>query len=154
MNNAPLDPTKRQLLAGTAAAAAVLATSNLAQAEHVSHNSHSHHKTADTSLIDAANHCAQAGEACLSHCIELVGHKDTSIAGCMHSVAETTEVCSTCAKLVTMQSKHVKSFAKICADACEDCEKECRKHAKKHHECKDCADSCVAMLKKYKELTA
>ena len=149
MDNLPTDLSKRQLLAGTVAAAAALATSGLAQAGHVHHK---HANGVGDDLVAAANDCVQKGEACLSHCMTLVEKKDTSIAGCMRTVSETIAICSAFAKLSNLNSKYTKDFGKICSAACEECAEECGKHAKHHHECKDCAESCKQVSKMIKAM--
>lgn len=82
MKKLTVDPSKRHLMLGTAAATAALlvdsTTSAVAAEPH-----HKHHQKIDDLLIEVSNECVQTGRACLSHCYILVGNDDTSIANCL-----------------------------------------------------------------------
>ena len=107
---------------------------------------HQHHGTSASTelLIDAINECVNKGEACMAHCLVLLGEGDKSVAGCAKSVNETLALCEGLRKVAAQGSPRAKVLARIVADACKDCEKECRKHETKHAECRDCAKACAA----------
>lgn len=143
---------ERRELLKTFAAAAVGAISSTAMAEE--HDHHHHHEAVKpyAGLAASSADCLQTGEACLAHCLVLLGQGDKVMAACAQSVNELLAVCSTLQKLANQDSKRTPQFAKLAADVCADCEKECRKHEKKHAECKACADSCAACLKECQKL--
>ncbi len=118
---------------------------------------HHHHAASATpakAVIAAATDCLVKGEACLAHCLVLLGEGDKDMAACARSVSQMLPVCTALQKLAIQDSKYLKSYAALAAQVCEDCEKECRKHEKKHDECKACAESCAACLKECKALAA
>lgn len=151
---------RRQLLGGIGAAlAAALATRNAhaqAPAAKGSGGHHAHHgASAKTELlIDALNDCVSKGEACLAHCLVLLGEGDKSVAGCARSVSETIAICEGLRKVAAQGSKRAAELARIARAACLDCEKECRKHEKKHAECRDCAKACAACAKECESFAA
>jgi Cys-rich four helix bundle protein (predicted Tat secretion target) len=138
-----------------AAMAAAIASSALA-AEHDHHNHHDHGAMANpyASLIASTSDCLKAGEACLAHCLVLLGEGDKEMAACAQSVNGMLAICSALERLAGQNSKHTAALAKVAADVCAECEKECRKHEKKHAECKACAEACAACLKECKKLSA
>ena len=101
-------------------------------------------------LIAASADCLKTGEACLAHCLYLLGNGDREMAACAQSVNELLASCTALMKLAGQDSKHVPGFAKLAAEICASCEKECRKHENHHAECKACAESCAACLKECK----
>lgn len=162
--------SRRQALyaGGAVLAAGGLAFAGAARAEHEGHDhgahdhgSHDHHAhgehgKADSqhqALIEAAQHCMASAEACVPHCISLLGKGDTSLAECLESVLAISPVCGAVARLASLDAPRLKDLAKVCSDICADCEKVCRKHAEHHKVCKDCADSCAAFVKEAKKLT-
>jgi hypothetical protein len=90
------------------------------------------------------------GEACLAHCLILLGEGDKEMAECAKSVNQMLAICGSLHKLASQNSAYTARFAKLAADVCSDCEKACRKHEKKHAECKACAEACAACLKECK----
>ena len=73
--------SRRKLLKGLAATSAVLAASPvLAAADHSHH--HHHASSMNKSLIKISNECAQHGDECIAHCIELFKTGDTTLAKC------------------------------------------------------------------------
>lgn len=126
------------------------AISTNAMAQGMDHEHMHHHMGADAAnaeLINTSSECIKAGEACLNHCLYLLGQGDKDMAGCAKSVNEMLAVCTALMKLASQNSKSLPAMAKLAADVCASCEKECRKHAKKHEECKACADACAKCLK-------
>ncbi len=144
---------RREMLGGIGAlVTAALAGEALAQsskAPAASAGGHHHHGTSANTelLIDAINDCINKGEACMAHCLVLLGGGDKSVAGCAKSVYETLALCEGLRKVAAQGSPRAKVLARIVADACKDCEKECRKHETKHAECRDCAKACAACAK-------
>ena len=133
--------------------ASALSSSALAQGnEHEHHHHGSHSDSANSSIITTSLECIKTGEACLNHCLYLLGKGKKEMAGCATSVNEMLAICNALMKLASQDSKRLKSIAKLAADVCESCEKECRKHEKQHAECKACADACAQCLQECKTL--
>jgi Cys-rich four helix bundle protein (predicted Tat secretion target) len=154
---------RREVLKTVAGAMAVaMATSAMAATqEHEHHHDHDHdhdHGTVDgklyAGLIDSSSDCLKTGEACVAHCLVLLGEGDKEMAACAQSVSELLASCSALMKLASQGSKFTPAMARVVADVCADCETECRKHENKHDQCKACADSCAACLKECKALAA
>jgi Cys-rich four helix bundle protein (predicted Tat secretion target) len=142
---------------GAAMAAAIASSAFAAEQEH-HHDHHDHAAMANpnpySSLIASSSDCLKTGEACLAHCLVLLGEGDKEMAACAQSVNGLLAVCGALGRLAGQNSKHTAALAKVAADVCADCEKECRKHEKKHAECKACADACASCLKECKKLSA
>ena len=117
---------------------------------------HQHHHASPKAelLIDALTDCINKGEACLAHCLILMGDGDKSVAGCAKSVSETIALCEGLRKLAAQGSKRAVELARIAKGACLDCEKECRKHETKHAECRACAKSCADCAKECEKFAA
>jgi len=137
MKNIEPSISRKKLLATAGTAAAVLATNGV-YAQH----EHHHGGSKNSKIISTALDCVETGEICVSHCIDLMKNKDTSLVNCMEKVHETIAACKGLATLAAGNSPHLKEFAKVCMKICADCETECKKHASKHPSCKDCADAC------------
>jgi len=139
---------------GAAMAAAIAGSALAAEQEH--HHDHGAMPMANpySSLIASTSDCLKTGEACLAHCLVLLGEGDKEMAACAQSVNGMLAVCGTLGRLAGQNSKHTAALAKVTADVCAECEKECRKHEKKHAECKACADACATCLKECKKLSA
>ncbi len=134
-----------------AAAAATPAPAKPAMADH------SHHTAGGgkyKALIDSSAACVTTGEACLAHCLVLLGQGEKEMASCATSVNQLLAVCGALHSLAAQGASQVVAFAKVAATVCEECEKECRKHEKKHAECKACADACADCAKSCKALKA
>jgi Cys-rich four helix bundle protein (predicted Tat secretion target) len=145
---------RRELLGAAAGAASLAVAVNAALAdEHMDHMDHSAHAGA-SSLADAARKCANAGDACMSHCLALFVAGDTSVAGCAKSVYQMSAMCVGLARLASANSPHLAAMAKVCREVCLDCEKECRKHEKEHDVCRACAESCAACAEECKKIAA
>ncbi|MCO1623346.1 MULTISPECIES: four-helix bundle copper-binding protein [Pseudomonas] len=148
---------RREMLKTVAGAVAVVMTSSALAATH--EHAHQHdHGTAGArpfaGLIDSSSDCQKTGEACLAHCLVLLGQGDTQMAACAQSVSELLATCSALMKLALQGSRFTPAMAKVAADVCASCETQCRKHENEHPECKACADSCAACLKECKALAA
>ena len=149
--------SRRNLLKGlVATSAALAASSTLVSGSAMAgpdHSHHHHHSANDYSdLIRIANECAQHGDECIAHCIELFKTGDTSLAKCADTVNEMIVMCRALAKMATYDSKEVKAVAKICMDVCQVCADECGKHADKHPNCKACEQSCLECIEEIKKL--
>ncbi len=137
---------------GAAMAAAISGTALAGEHDH--HHDHGAMGNPYAALIASSGDCLKTGEACLAHCLVLLGKGDKEMAACAQSVNELLAVCGALGRLAGQNAKRTAAFAKVAAEVCADCEKECRKHEKKHAECKACADSCAACLKECKKLSA
>lgn len=153
------DADRRQALrvGGGLLAAGLFAAASGAHAEpadpHAGHEHHGHSASQHKALIEAAQHCVESAEACVPHCVALLGKGDTSLAECLQNVLAMTPVCTAAARLASLDAPRLKELVKVCRDVCADCEKVCRKHAEHHEVCKACAESCAAFVKEAKKLT-
>ncbi|AXS81252.1 four-helix bundle copper-binding protein [Dechloromonas sp. HYN0024] len=147
---------RREMLKTVGAAMAAAVASSALAADHNHDHSHHHNHPSNpyAALIASSSDCLKTGEACLAHCLILLGEGDKEMASCAQSVNGLLAVCSTLGRLAGQNSKHTKAMAKVAADVCAECEKECRKHEKKHEECKACAEACASCLKECKKLSA
>ena len=105
-------------------------------------------------LARAAAECVRIGEECLQHCLVLLAQGDTSLGDCAKTAQQMLAVCRAAGPLVYADSKHLRTFAMLCADVCGDCETTCRKHEGHHAICKQCADACAKTLAEAKKLAA
>lgn len=99
-----------------------------------------------TGLGDAALDCLAKGNACVAHCIRMLGAGETAMAGCARSSYDMTVAMEALAKLAASGSSHLPAYAKLAAEFCRDCVAECAKHADKHTVCKDCMDACTRTI--------
>jgi Cys-rich four helix bundle protein (predicted Tat secretion target) len=148
--------TSRRMLVKAPAALIAMGMVATARAADDDHKHHDHHGAAapHAALAAAAADCLVTGDACLAHCLVLLGQGDTSIAGCAASVNQMLAVCGALQKLAAQQSKLTPAMARVALDACVACEKECRKHADKHAECRACAQSCVTCIEQCRKAAA
>jgi len=123
------------------ATAAISNTANAADAKH-----HHHHGPSNTDLVKTSASCTASGNACIAHCLILLGNGDTEMAECAKSVQLMIPMCEAVGYHAAANSKHLKDMVKICQSVCDDCEKACREHEDKHAECKACANSCSDMI--------
>jgi Cys-rich four helix bundle protein (predicted Tat secretion target) len=117
-------------------------------------HAHHHGSGGPSALTTAASECVTKGEACLSHCLVLLGQGDKDMAACAQSVNQLLASCGSLAKVSAQGGSQLNALARVSANVCEECEKECRKHEKKHAECKACAESCAECAKQCKLATA
>ncbi len=142
--------TRRDLLKG-----AIVATTTMAAGSvFASTNEHMHHSNSNSGLVDTALDCVKTGQACLGHCLDLFKQGDNSVADCADKVTEMLAMCTALSQMASYNSKHLASFAKVCASVCKDCKKACEKHAKKHKACKACAESCEHCIKACEKVAA
>lgn len=147
--------TRRDLLKGAvAASAAIAAGSSSSVLASTNDHKHMHHSNPNSAVIDTALDCVKNGQACLDHCIELFKMGDISVANCADKVTEMLAMCTALSQMASYQSKHLASFAKVCAVVCKDCKKACDEHADKHQACKDCADSCKKCIEACERIAA
>lgn len=105
-------------------------------------------------FADAAAECVRVGEECLQHCLALLAGGDTMLGDCAKSVQQMLGVCRAAGPLVYAESKHLGTFAKLCAAVCADCETVCRKHESHHAICKRCAEACAKTVAEAKKIAA
>lgn len=129
----------------------VLATSSLAAAlfplspKALAATEH-HHSAKNAELVKTAAHCVHTGNTCIAHCLDMFSKGKTEMAECARSVQYLVSMCDAVGVHAASDSKYLKSMLVTCQEICIDCEAECRKF-EEHVQCKDCADSCVAMYK-------
>lgn len=155
---------RRALLLGGLAMAGTALAGRAIAAEHqhdmsgmagMGHDMGAHHHDAPyAALALAASDCLQKGQACLSHCLVLLGEGDKAMAACAQSVNQMLALCAAVQQLANQNSKQLSRVAAIAMDACQQCEDECKKHADKHAVCKACGESCAACYKECKKLSA
>lgn len=118
---------------------------------------HDHHHVASgaakhQAIIDAAGACVAKGQACLAHCLVLLGAGDKSVGDCAQAVNQMLATCGALQNLAAQASPLVGSMAKVALAACKECQKACRPHAAKHVECKACMESCAECIKQCEAL--
>lgn len=145
---------RRAILTKTGFLLAAGAVSKVLADEHTPHTEHAHHHDggAHTAIIAAVAACGDKGQACLSHCLSLFRAGDTSVADCAWWVEQMLPTCATLSRLLSLESPHIKTYAKICIAVCEDCEKACRQHADQHTACRACGEACAECIKQIKTL--
>jgi Cys-rich four helix bundle protein (predicted Tat secretion target) len=107
--------------------------------------------------VETALACIEAGDACVRHCVALLGQGDTTLEKCMRTVLDMTAACHGLAKLAAYAdapTPNLRAFAKVCGDYCRDCSAACKKHADHHAPCKACMESCDACLAACEALAA
>lgn len=146
---------RRELLAGgIALAGAAVAGTAMAGSMPAGHDHHHHMLSGNARLAETASDCIVKGEACLDHCLDLLGQGDKDMAACAKTVNEMLAVCAALRSLATQNSKQLAKMAAIAADVCKQCEDECRKHADKHESCKACGESCKTCYDECRKLAA
>lgn len=148
---------RREILKTAAAAVAgAFSASAIAAGQHDQHHHDHQHEQGgaprNAVLIAATADCLKTGEACLAHCLYLLGNGDKEMAACAQSVNELLASCTALMKLAGQDSRYVPALAKVAGEICANCEKECRKHADHHAECKACAESCAACVKECRKV--
>jgi Cys-rich four helix bundle protein (predicted Tat secretion target) len=134
----------------TVGAIALAGLSNTAMAEDQAHDHHHMQDSPYRPLVEATADCVAKGQACLSHCFNMLGLGLREMAACAKSVNQMLALCGALESLANQQSKHVVAMSALTMDACQACETECRKHEKVHAVCKACADSCANCIKQCK----
>ncbi|MGY0195192.1 four-helix bundle copper-binding protein [Leptothrix sp. BB-4] len=144
-----------QTAASSATAAALAAFASSASSQANDPHAHHHHGGGmNESLIASAVACLSTGEACLAHCLILLGNGDKEMAACAQSVNQLLAICNALHKVAIQQGSALKDLARVAAKTCDECEKACRKHASKHAECKACADACADCVQECKAAMA
>jgi len=143
---------RREALLGINAILLAAAAQSAAADEHDQHKGH--HGGKHGTLATAAADCIQKGEACMSHCISVLGQGEKEMAACHASVHQTVAICHALRTLANLDSKRLPGLARVAMDICKDCEDECRKHENKHAVCKECGDACSSCYKECKALAA
>jgi len=133
----------------TTTAASMAGVSNAFAAEGQMHHGHAT-GSKNAKMIAALHDCIRTGDECIHHCLMEFKAGDSAMADCARIVMQTGAFCAAHAKLVTLESAHMKEMCELSIKLCTDCEKECRKHEKKHSTCKACADACAACIKECK----
>ena len=143
---------RRDLLVGAALAGLAVPIARSAAAE-TGHEHHEHHAAHHPELTKLALDCVGLGEACVAHCIKLLGTGDTSLTDCLISVNAMLPMCAALARFAASDAKRLEELAAVCIDVCDDCAKECETHPE-HAECKACGEACVACIDACKDLIA
>lgn len=141
---------RRDVLAAAALAGLAGPLVTAARAETAHHD----HGDGHQALTDLALTCVGRGEACVAHCIQVMGEGDTSLRDCLTSVNEMLPMCATLARYAAVDAKRLKRLARVCIDVCDDCAAECEKHARDHVECKVCGEACRFLIEACKDLVA
>ena len=144
--------SRREVLLGMGAAAAVAYAGPAASAMHEhKHGKHDHSKHAPQlpDVLNAANDCVDKGQRCIAHCLVAFQEGDLTLADCARKVHEMQAICKAFSYLLTANSGYSKAYAGICTQVCQDCEKECRKH-EDHIECMACAEACADLVDQIK----
>lgn len=105
-------------------------------------------------LIAETTHCIDTGEACLSHCLVMLGEGNKELAGCAKSVRDLAAGCTALRQLAASNSPNTARMAGVVGQICKDCEEECKKHAAKHEVCRNCADACDSCARECQKVAA
>ncbi len=121
-------------------------------AQHQVHGAHQGHGAAaprsalgeeETAIIHALAHCDMAGQACFTHCLELMAQGDATMAACARSVREMLGVCQATSGLIHSRSSLAAAQLAVCRDACGACRAACLPHVDHHATCSACAEACT-----------
>jgi Cys-rich four helix bundle protein (predicted Tat secretion target) len=140
---------RREFIAGTA----VLAAATAANAAPGDKPTTAHRDDTYGALASAAGDCVRRAEACLSHCLVMLGGGDTSMAACASAVRDTIATGRALESLATAGSKHTRSMSRTALDVAKACEVECKKHSQ-HAPCKACGDACATLIAEINKLPA
>lgn len=144
---------RRELLVGAAAIAAAATAGGAFAEKHEHKHEHAGPSKRNKALIKTSGDCVTTGQACLHHCLVLMGEGDKSLAACAMSVSDLVATCSALQQLASAESPYLAEMAKLTMKVCEDCEKECKKpEVAKHEECKACGEACAACYKECKKI--
>jgi Cys-rich four helix bundle protein (predicted Tat secretion target) len=148
---------RRELLEGIAMTGLVgIAAAHAADTPVTEHTHHDHAalKSKYGDLVADTTRCVNTGEACIAHCLVLLGEGDKELAACAKTVQDTIASCTALRQLAAANSPHVAKLAGVVGDICRDCETECRKHEAKHSVCRDCAEACAQCAKECQKAAA
>ncbi|MFZ6861746.1 four-helix bundle copper-binding protein [Undibacterium sp. Ji67W] len=144
---------RREILA-KAGLFALAALSGKAMGEDMPHDHQHMHHNPYSNLIDSSSDCISKGQACMSHCLELLGQGNKDMADCAKSVNQMLALCLSLQSLANQQSTLLPALAKVALNACQSCETACRKHESIHAACKACAESCANCIIQCKAIAA
>ncbi len=130
------------------AGAAIAADSPPAHDMHKMPGMHDH-----AALVAATSKCVTTGDACLTHCLSLLGEGHKELAACAKTVRDTIAACTALRELAAADSPHVAALAKVVADICRGCKTECDKHHE-HQPCRDCGEACAQCAKECDKVAA
>jgi Cys-rich four helix bundle protein (predicted Tat secretion target) len=139
---------------GVTTAGAALAADVTPPATGHAHHDHAAMMSKYGDLIADTTSCVNTGEACIAHCLVLLGEGDKELAACAKTVQDTIVTCTALRQMAAANSPHVAKLAGVVGDICTDCETECRKHEKKHKVCHDCAEACAKCAKECQKAAA
>lgn len=125
-----------------------------ATAEDHSEHQHGAAPAAGNALAHAASHCVQAADACVAHCLQMLGTGNGTLAACAQSASAVRAVCDTLAQLAVHPAPLLARYAAVAKAYCDDCAAECRPHADKHATCKACLEACDACAKECEKAAA
>ena len=108
----------------------------------------------DPTVLEAAHGCLAKGDACIAHCLMLLGNGDTSMADCAKTARDMHAMMVVLAAAAASGNRHLAATAKLAIDYCTDCEAACRKHADQHVQCKECADACAKTISACQKIAA
>jgi Cys-rich four helix bundle protein (predicted Tat secretion target) len=136
----------------TASVAAPAADESAAPHEH--HHDHAAMSGKYADLLASTSNCVSTGDACIAHCLLLLGEGEKEMAACAKTVQDVIASCTALRELAAANSPHVGKLAAVVGDICKDCETECRKHEKKHSVCHECAEACERCAKECQKAAA
>jgi Cys-rich four helix bundle protein (predicted Tat secretion target) len=131
---------RREFIAG----AAVLAAASTVKAA-PGDKPAAHHDDAYGPLATAAEDCVRRAQACLQHCLVMLGGGDSSFAACATAVRDTITTGQALGALAAADSKHTRAMSRAALEVAKACEAECKKHAQ-HPPCKACGEACTALI--------
>ncbi len=146
MNRRHLIRTAAATATTLTAAASLAAAGSSTPAKSAGHAGHAGHAalmaTPHGPLVASVTHCIVIGEACLTHCLQMLSAGEKAMAECAMSVQQTLAVCTALQKLALQGSAHTRRQAALAAEVCAECEKICRKFPDMP-DCVACADACA-----------
>lgn len=144
MNVDNVNIDRRTLLAATGGVALAAATGSVTGKELSG--------AAYPDLALVARECSATGTACISDCVRDLRKGSLTLVECLARLQELVAACDALAKMASLGSKHLVTFAAATAEVCMYSEEECRRHADHHASCGECADSCIACAKECERL--
>lgn len=145
---------RRDFLTG-AVTTAIALSGAVASSRADAHDEHAHEAAAGgaaaqsdprlAKIVETSLDCVKTGDACIRHCVELLGGGNTALKECLQTALDMTAVCRSMAQLAsqaTAQTKTLRAYVAACAQYCRDCAAACKKHAEHHAACKACLESC------------
>jgi len=110
-----------------------------------------------SSLLGDISKCLDDGAVCQNHCVDELSKGNKDMGKCNRKVTEMLAICNAMHAMVALKSDRAKDLAAVCVKVCQDCADACAEHKahwahKMHLECKDCHDSCLALIKSLKKV--